>query len=193
MVRWMVETAAKKASPRQKLLAAADELFYNEGIRSVGIDRVIERAGVAKGSLYYNFGSKDDLIKEYLLGRHAAWTARIDAAIAAQSDPKSRVLAVFDVLGELFAEPDYRGCAFMNAVAEAPEGGPELAAAANFRAWLHGMFDDLVTALGAQNPSLVAGQLVILYDGAVSAAQMDSSPAAAQTAKTLAAMVLESR
>jgi len=187
----MEKTAEKKASPRQRLLAAADELFYNEGIHSVGIDRVIEKAGVAKGSLYYNFSGKDDLVKEYLLGRHARWTVRIDAAIAAQADPKAKVLAVFDVLGELFAEPDYRGCAFLNAVAEAAEGGPELAAAANFRAWVHGMFNGLVASLDVPSPTLLADQLVILYDGAVAAAQMDSSPAAAQTAKTLAAMVLE--
>jgi AcrR family transcriptional regulator len=186
----MAGTIEKKASPRQKLLAAADELFYSEGIHSVGIDRVIERAGVAKGSLYYNFSGKDDLVREYLVGRHAAWTTRIDAAIAAESDPTARILAIFDVLGELFAKPDFHGCAFMNAMSEAPEGGPELAAAAHFRIWLHGMFDDLVAALDAKNSSLLASQLVILYDGAVAAAQMDASPAAAQTAKSLAAMVI---
>jgi AcrR family transcriptional regulator len=187
----MVESTEKRASPRQRLLAAADELFYNEGIHSVGIDRVIERAGVAKGSLYYNFSGKDELVKEYLLGRHASWTARIDTAIAAQADPKDRILAIFDVLGELFSAPDFRGCSFMNAVAEAQEGGPELAAAANFRAWLHDMFGDLVGGLDVQNPSLLAGQLVVLYDGAVAAAQMDASPGSAQTAKALAAMAIE--
>jgi AcrR family transcriptional regulator len=188
----MVVGVEKKASPRQKLLAAADELFYNEGIRSVGIDRVIEKAGVAKGSLYYNFSGKDELVKEYLLGRHAAWTARIDEAIAEQVDPVAKILVVFDVLGSLFAEPDYRGCSFMNAVAEASAGGPEFAAAANFRLWLHGMFENLVAELDVPEPSVLAGQLVILYDGAVAAAQMDSSPAAAQTAKGLAAMVIAS-
>ena len=187
----MVESAEKKASPRQRLLKAADELFYNEGIHSVGIDRVIERAGVAKGSLYYNFSGKDELVKEYLLGRHASWTARIDTAIAARPDPKDRILAIFDVLGELFAAPDFRGCSFMNAIAEAPEGGPELAAAANFRVWLHDMFGDLVGALDVQNPTLLAGQLVVLYDGAVAAAQMDASPTSAKTAKGLAAMAIE--
>jgi AcrR family transcriptional regulator len=187
----VVELVEKKASPRQRLLAAADELFYNEGIRSVGIDRVIEKAGVAKGSLYYNFSGKDELVKEYLLGRHAAWTARIDTAIAARSDPKDRVLAVFDVLGELVSQPDFRGCSFMNAVAEAPEGGPELAAAANFRAWVHGMFGELVAALAVKDPSTLVGQLVVLYDGAVAAAQMDASPASAQAAKTLATMAVD--
>src|ERR1700712_5041785 len=175
----MAITAEKKASPRQRLLAAADELFYNEGIHTVGIDRVIEKAGVAKGSLYYNFSGKDELIKEYLLGRHAAWTARIDAAIGEQSDPVSKILVVFDVLGDLFAEPGYRGCSFMNAVAEAPENGPEIAAAANLRGWLHGMFDEMVAAVDAKDPQLLAGPLVILYDGATAAAQLDASPAAA--------------
>jgi AcrR family transcriptional regulator len=184
-------TVEKKASPRQRLLAAADDLFYNEGIRSVGIDRVIARAGVAKGSLYYNFSGKDGLIQEYLLGRHATWTTRVDAAIASHSDPADRVLAVFDVLGELFAEPDFRGCAFMNAVAEAPEGGAELAAAESFRLWLHAMFGDLVAALDVENPALLASQLVILYDGAVAAAQMDATPTSAQTAKSVAAVMLE--
>ena len=181
----------KKASPRQRLLAAADELFYNEGIRSVGIDRVIERAGVAKGSLYYNFSGKDELVKEYLVGRHATWTTRIDAAIGSEADARGRVLAVFDVLGELFAEPDYRGCSFMNAVAGAPEGGPERAAAAGFRRWLHDLFGELVDALDVHDPSGLASQLVVLYDGAVASAQMDGSPASAMTAKTLAAMAIE--
>ena len=186
----MAETAEKRASPRQRLLAAADELFYNEGIRSVGIDRVIERAGVAKGSLYYNFSGKDDLIKEYLLGRHAAWSTRIDLAIAEHADPTARILAVFDVLGELFAEPNFRGCAFTRAVAEAPEGGAELAAAASFRLWLHEMFSNLVAVLDVEDRSLLASQLVVLYDGAVAAAQMDGSPASAQTAKTVATVIL---
>src|ERR1700710_1892833 len=119
MVTAVEKPAETKASPRQRLLAAADELFYNEGIHAVGIDRVIEKAGVAKGSLYYNFSGKDELIKEYLLGRHAAWSSRIDGALAEQTDPVAKILAVFDVLGELFSAPDFRGCSFMNAVAEA--------------------------------------------------------------------------
>jgi AcrR family transcriptional regulator len=187
----VAELAEKKASPRQRLLAAADELFYNEGIRAVGIDRVIERAGVAKGSLYYNFSGKDELVKEYLLGRHASWTARIDTATAPETDPKAKVLAVFDVLGELFAEPDFRGCSFMNAVAGAPEGGPERAAAVGFRYWLHDLFGDLVGALDVRDPARLTGQLVVLYDGAVASAQMDTSPESAQTAKTLAVMAIE--
>lgn len=185
-------TPATKTSPRQRLLAAADELFYNEGIHQVGIDRVIEKAGVAKGSLYYNFSGKDDLISQYLLGRHAAWSARIDAGIDDAPTPTDKILAIFDVLGELFTDPGYRGCSFMNAVAEATDDGPEIKAAANFRLWLHTLFGSLVAQLDATEPDETTNQLVILYDGAVSAAQMDKAPQAAVTAKHLAAMVLAS-
>ncbi|MFE4230007.1 TetR/AcrR family transcriptional regulator [Arthrobacter sp. NPDC056886] len=184
-------TTNEKKRPRQRLLAAADELFYNEGTHTVGIDRVIERAGVAKGSLYYNFsGGKDDLIKEYLLGRHAAWAARVDQEIAKHEEPRHKILSVFDALGTLFSEPDYRGCAFMNALAGAPENGPEIQAAANFRIWLHTLFDSMVADLDVENPSQLTDQLVVLYDGAVTASQMDNTPRTATTAKTLATMLL---
>jgi AcrR family transcriptional regulator len=188
--RGMVAQLEKKPSPRQKLLAAADELFYNEGIHAVGIDRVIERAGVARGSLYYNFSGKDDLIKEYLLGRHARWTGRVEERVAKANGPAEKILAVFDALGALFAEPSYRGCAFVNAIAEAKVDGPETHAAAHFRSWLHALFGDLTAELPVENPLELADQLVILYDGAVAGAQMDSSPKAAATAKTLASMII---
>jgi AcrR family transcriptional regulator len=183
----------KGPSPRQRLLAAADELFYNEGIHTVGIDRIIDRAGVAKGSLYYNFEGKDDLVREYLLGRHAMWSARVDGAVAAVADPHEKVLAVFDVLGELFRQPDYRGCSFMNAVAEAQPDSAEVKAAANFRAWVHELFDRLVRELGVDDPRTLGNQLVILYDGAVAAAQMDATDEPAATARAMAELLMESR
>ena len=186
----MIARTEKRPSPRQRLLDAADELFYNEGIHAVGIDRVIEKAGVAKGSLYYNFSGKDDLIKRYLMGRHATWTQRVEEHVVAAHDPAEKVLAVFDALGDLFAEPGYRGCAFLNAIADAPADGPEARAAVEYRAWLHALFGNLARSLSAQNPKTLADQLVILYDGAVATAQMDRSPEAAATAKRLASIVI---
>jgi len=186
----MTKKLDKGPSPRERLLAAADELFYSEGIHTVGIDRVIERAGVAKGSLYYNFGGKDDLVREYLLGRHAKWTARVDAAVEMAESPRAKILAVFDVLGGLFREPDYRGCSFMNAVAEAQEDSPEVRAAANFRTWVHGLFTSLVTELGVENVAQLSDRLVVLYDGAVAAAQMDHTAEPARTAAGIAEILL---
>src|ERR1700749_3523964 len=104
---------------RPRLLAAANELFYAEGVQTVGIDRVVERAGVAKASLYNTFGSKENLVRAYLEARHEATLARLRRAIDDHTDPRQRLLAVFDVQAELFAEPDFRGCAFVTASAEA--------------------------------------------------------------------------
>jgi len=114
---------ARKPSARERLLAAADELFYAEGVHTVGIDRVIERAGVAKASLYSSFGSKDGLIRAYLEGRHQRRRERILTGLLRFDTPRDRLLGVFDVLAELAAAPSFRGCAFYNASAESPAGG----------------------------------------------------------------------
>src|ERR1700712_2701017 len=114
--------SSRKRSARDRLLETADRLFYDEGIHNVGIDRVLEQAGVAKGSLYYNFSGKDELVRTYLHNRHARWAARIDDELATATTPSGKILAVFDALAELFAEPGFRGCTFINAAAEAQPG-----------------------------------------------------------------------
>src|SRR5208282_4126198 len=90
----------ERRSARERLLAAADELFYEGGIHTVGIDRIIERAGVAKASLYDAFGSKDELIRAYLLARQEGRQARMLAKVATYSTPRDKLLAVFESLGE---------------------------------------------------------------------------------------------
>ncbi len=94
---------AVRPCPRDRLLAAADELFYAEGVHSVGIDRIIEQADVARASLYSTFGSKDELVRAYLEHRMDISTARLRAAVAAHDDPRERLLSVFDVQAALFA------------------------------------------------------------------------------------------
>src|ERR1700712_5209205 len=105
----MAARTAPPGSARERLLAAADELFYEEGVHTVGIDRVIERAGVAKATLYTTFGSKDGLIRAYLERRHLRRQERITVGLARFDNPRDRLLGVFDVLGELAAEPGFRG------------------------------------------------------------------------------------
>ena len=187
---------ASKSTPRpparDRLLASADELFYAHGVNAVGIDRVIEHAGVAKASLYSAFGSKDELIRAYLLGRHGAWVARIDEALEARYDtPRERLLGVFDVLGELVAEPTYRGCAFTNASAEAEPGSSVEAVAEEFRGWVHALFGGLAEEAGATDPEQLARRLVLLYDGAATTAHMDHDPAAASDARAVAEMLID--
>jgi AcrR family transcriptional regulator len=179
-----------RPSARQRLLAAADELFYAEGIRAVGIDRILEKAHVAKGSLYYNYGSKDELVRDYLETRHARWEQRIAEFTAAQDSPADKVLAIFDALGELFAEPGFNGCAFINAAAEAEPGSVEEVASANFRAWLHRLFSELVSSAGVTDPQVLTEQLIVLYDGANIAARMDHNPGVAASTRSLAGLLM---
>src|ERR1700744_5420492 len=111
-----------EGSARERLLKAADELFYKEGVHTVGIDRVIERAGVAKASLYSTFGSKDELIRAYLMGWARNREERLSRALESVDSPREGVLSIFDLLSESTSRPTYHGCAFMNASAEAPAG-----------------------------------------------------------------------
>src|SRR5882724_12232385 len=116
--------ASTSPSPRDRLLAAANELFYEEGVNTVGIDRIIERAGVAKASLYSSFGSKDELVRSYLQARYLARRERIEKKLLTSDTPREKLLAIFDVLAELMATPGFRGCAFVRAGAESrSEGG----------------------------------------------------------------------
>jgi AcrR family transcriptional regulator len=187
----MARNARARLSARDRLLAAADALFYEEGVNTVGIDRVIEQAGVAKASLYSAFGSKDELIRAYLAARLEARQARVAEALAGCETPRERLLAVYDVLGEIFAEPGYRGCALMNASAEARPGSAAEAVTQESRAWTRGLFRDLAHEAGAANPEHLAEQLVLLYDGATVGARMDRNAGAAAAARAVAASLID--
>jgi len=181
----------RSAAARARLLAAASELFYAEGVQSVGIDRVIEHAGVAKATLYSAFGSKDGLVRAYLQARHAATAERMARELQARYDtPKERLVGAFEVQGLSFTEPGFRGCAFVSASADAPPGGVVEQAAQDYRTWLHELFAALVAAAGYSDPGQLTTQLVILYDGANISAQMDHNPAAAAAARDAAASLL---
>ena len=149
-----IKTAAQEpARPaRERLLAAANELFYAEGVHTVGIDRVIEKAGVAKASLYNTFGSKDELVRAYLQGRHARMTARITRHVEGRQAARAKLLAVFEAQAELFAEPEFRGCAFAMATAEAHSAVVDQAAD-DYRAWVRSLLTGLPRGGGAGRPT----------------------------------------
>ena len=180
-----------KPSARERLLAAADELFYEEGVRTVGIDRVIDQAGVAKASLYNTFGSKEALIRAYLEARHARIADRIARSIARYDTPRSRLLGVFEAQGELFAEPGFRGCAFVSASAEAHQGDQVEQAASAYRAWIRHLLTDLAEQAGAPDPAALARQLHMIYDGGGLSARMDHDPAASAFSRAAAEILLD--
>jgi len=178
--------AAESASPRDRLLAAASELFYERGVHTVGIDTIIERAGVAKASLYNSFGSKDGLVRAYLETRHNARRALLTAEIERHQDPRERLLAIFDVLAGTVAQPGFRGCAFANAVAESELDSTAADVTRNVRRWLLDTTLELTTALGVADPAALARQLTLLYDGALAQSRLDQTPAAAEAARAAA-------
>ncbi len=186
----MSAKTATGRSARERLLDAANELFYAEGVHTVGIDRVIERAGVAKASLYNTFGSKDELVRAYLQGRHVAQEARITRYIEMYTDPRDRLLAVFEAQGEYVAQPSFRGCAFNAATAESPVEAVA-SAADEYRGWMRGLFTQLAAAAGAAEPEKLARQLHMIYDGATQGARMDHDPTVAVIARESAAILLD--
>jgi hypothetical protein len=125
------------------------------------------------------------------MGRHGRWAERVSAGIDAHTDPRQRILAVYDALGALFAEPNYRGCAFVNAMAEAAPDSVEAEATTIFRTWVRDLFLALATDAGVADPQQLAETLIVLYDGAVATAQMDKAPRAGQTARRTAELVLD--
>jgi AcrR family transcriptional regulator len=179
-------------SVRERLLQAAGELFYREGVYSVGIDRILERAGVAKASLYSTFKSKDALVRAYLEEQLRELRERTEKRLSGVEEPRASILAVFDLLVDRVAEGDYPGCPFMRACAEAP---PSPSAARDvtsaYRAWRHALFAGLAKKLGLRDANTVARQLSVIYDGAAAGVGMDDDPAPAVAARKAVERLLD--
>jgi len=187
----MATKTAKRPSARERLLAASDELFYRDGIHSTGIDAIIDRAGVAKGSLYYIFGGKDELVAAYLRGRHDAWRQRIEARQAGIDDPDEKILVIFDAIADYVSLPEFRGCPFENADAEAPAGECQGLATNEYRDWVGQFFHELAADTGATDSKALADALIVLYNGALTTATTaEPARAAAMTAKRIARLTL---
>jgi AcrR family transcriptional regulator len=183
--------AAKiEGSPRERLLAAADELFYSEGVHVVGIERIVERAGVAKATLYSIFGSKDELVRAYLEEHFNDRQRRVARILAAHDNPRDRILGVFAEMDAALAAREFRGCRFILASAEAHPGDASDAVADEYRAWLRSVFADQAEAAGSSDPTTIGRQLTLLYDGAAVAARMDRDRGVAASAMVSAVEAL---
>lgn len=180
---------APAASVRERLLDTADRLFYKEGVRAVGIDRVLAEAGAAKASLYSHFGCKDDLVAAHVERRIRDARAKIDAFVI-DIPPADRALRFFDWVVEWTKAPDFRGCPLYHVVAELSDPKhPARAVAAEQRQWMHARFLEWVRAAGTPNPAAAAGALVVLFDGAITASEHDG-PQRARDARWMAGQLL---
>jgi AcrR family transcriptional regulator len=158
----------ESSSVRERLLDTAADLFYREGVRAVGVDRVVERTGVAKTSLYRHFPSKDELIAAVLeRDDRNYWTHWDRIAQRAAQDPKAELKSHVQWIAQYIGRPEFRGCAFLNAATEFPDADhPARRIALRHKAELRRRLGALTQRLGINKPDELADQLVLLIDGA---------------------------
>jgi AcrR family transcriptional regulator len=161
-------------SARQRILNTAADLFFREGYRAVGIDTIIERSGVAKMTLYRHFPSKNELINAYLQKTNEEFWTWVEQAIGEHPDaPREQLVAIFETLASMMADPAYCGCAFQHAAIEFPHlEHPAHQAAIQQRQGVRDRLRDLAEQAGARQPELLADQLLLLMDGMLMYAQM---------------------
>ncbi len=186
-----------KGPARDRLLKAAAELFYSEGVGATGIDAITARAGVAKMSLYNNFSSKADLVNAYIQGRHAEWQALYRERLEHAATPRERVLAIFDSYLD-HATPAYawgfRGCGLLNAAAELPVGDPGRASVASQKEEVEQLFKDFLREIRPTDSDRVdetAEHLSFLLEGAMSRAGLEGHDARLKRARGIAVSILE--
>lgn len=190
----MARKTSTRPSARDRILAAASDLFYKEGVNTVGIDRIIAESGVAKMSLYNNFKSKDDLIAAYLEQFDQSWTPAFHKRVEELAyEPADQLLAIFDVLHGWFQKPNFRGCAFVNTSVElANPNHPAAQIAAKHKQMTMAYIQSLAESAELQNPESLAFQIAILIEGAIAVALMGQQEKAAIQAKDAATVLVSS-
>ncbi|MFI5526701.1 TetR/AcrR family transcriptional regulator [Streptomyces platensis] len=174
-----------------KILETASRLFYEQGIRAIGVEAIAEAAGVTKKTLYDRFGSKEDLILAYLRARDGLWRSTLVKHVNEQDGtPEHKLLATFGALRKWMRERNPRGCAFVNAYVELPEDHPGQEVAREQKAWLLAYLEDLATEAHAEDPEALGSQLLILHEGACIANSMRSVEQAAERAEQMAAVLI---
>lgn len=162
-------TVQRAPGAKIRILETADALFYGEGIRTVGIDRLISESRVTKATFYKHYGSKDRLILQYIEGRHAAEVARYEAIAEDQGSPEKTLRAIVASVSDDISRPQFRGDAFLNAACEYFEPShPVRSVVLRHREWLTGFFAELLQDLGHRMPGDAADELILARDGAMS-------------------------
>ncbi|WP_017596058.1 TetR/AcrR family transcriptional regulator [Nocardiopsis potens] len=174
---------------RERLIAAAEKLFYSDGIHAVGVDRLLSASGIGRASFYRHFTSKDDLVVEIIERYDRRWRDALEEAVRAQSgDP----LAVFDALGAQFAAPEFRGCASINAMVEVAD--PESRAyqvAVRHKHLVIAFLSGLLKEAGVDGHEAMAQRFMMLMDGATVTALRERDPSPARDSKEIARGLME--
>ena len=184
----MSPNATRKPGARQRLVETAERLFYSEGIRSVGIDRIISEAGVAKMSLYNHFASKDELITAVLVYREEQFDAMFAESMRRHAEDGLNPLdAFFEAFGEWLASDGFRGCSFINAAVELADADHEASRFASEHK--HRLQDSLrryITEAAGKSAAKAAPAVAMLVEGAIVTALMDPDANAAEVAREAA-------
>lgn len=184
-------SAAAVPSARERILDTAYDLFSRRGIRDVGIDEVVERAGVAKATLYRHFPSKDELALEFLRRREERWTYGWVAAEARRrgATPEEQLLAIFDAFDEWFRQPDFEACSFINVLLEMGSAHPTGTACVDHLANIRALVRSLAEDAGLREPEAFAHSWHILMKGSIVAASEGDSEAAKRAQKMGRALI----
>ncbi|MEE6387981.1 TetR/AcrR family transcriptional regulator [Microbacterium paraoxydans] len=176
---------------RERILSAAEELYYRKGYAAVGMDELRSAAGVSLRRVYSLFPAKTDIVAAVLTRKHAEWERGLTAAVAQSGDdPRARLLAVYGYLEDWFCSDGFRGCAFINAFGELGGTSPEVAAIVRaHKASFQQYMAELVAATGA--PAGLAAQLSLLAEGAQSTAAIGADPEAAVHARRAAEVLID--
>jgi AcrR family transcriptional regulator len=173
-----------------QILSSAGTLFYREGIRAVGIDRIIEEANVAKATLYRHFPSKDHLVAAYLQDRHARVLQSLHDVLASTGSARDQVEAIFLRLHEKSDSPEFRGCAFAMAVAEHGESERVTTIARTHKTAVGDIFRAILGKVTA-SPDQPAAHLALLYEGALSTVAVGRDPGCVLVARDCALLVFD--
>jgi len=186
------QTDTREPEARERIVDSSYELFSQRGIQAVGVDELIEKAGVAKATLYRHFPSKDDLVLEFLESREERWTHELVEAGAKSrgSTPEEQLLAIFDVFDEWFRREDFEACSFINVLLEMgpehPLGKASMRHLENIRSMVSGLAEEA----GLRDPDSFARSWHILMKGSiVSAAEGDLE--AAHRAQSMARQLID--
>jgi len=177
----------------ERILATADRLFSRQGLRAVGVDTIAAEAGISKRTLYNHYPSKEMLVLAHLRRRYGALTHADDGL--ADAPPAEQILAAFDRLARAIADPSFRGCPFVNAVAELGVPGPGAdhetnALAIAFKEERRQWFRRRLERLAVADPDALATQLALLVDGCIAVGLVRRDPAMARAAGAAARTLL---
>ncbi len=183
------------AVPRaaERILGAARELFYRQGIRAVGVDEIVSRAGVTKPSLYRSYASKDELAASYLRLYEEEFWARFDAAVARHPDePQAQLMDYLEGLSQRAVAAGYRGCGLTNATVEYPEPDhPARRVTEAHKARLRARLLEMAEGMGAPDPQLLADSLFLLMEGTLVSSQIFHADGPSGNVARAAALLLE--